>query len=118
MEKILVKWTDGRSKGTTSLVKKSAVKKGEIAAVGKKVMVAWGKVKMYNAEVIDVGGVCSLGTPLHDVSNEPLTFELASPAPETQVADLPEPSHPVLQAMEEDRWIGLLMDKLDDLGDA
>ena len=119
MEKILVKWTDERSKGTTSLVKKSAVKKGEIA-VGKKVVVAWGKTKkMCNAKVIHVGGVRSLRTPRHGASNEePFTFELAFPAPEMQVADLPEPSHPALQAMQEDGRIGLLMDKLDDLADA
>ena len=44
MEKILVKWSNRRSKGTTSWVKKSAVKKGTIA-VGKKVVVVWGKLK-------------------------------------------------------------------------
>ena len=102
------------------MVKKSAVKKSEIA-VGKKVVVAWGKTKkMYNAEVIDVsGGVRSLGTSRRDASNEePFTFELASPAPVTQVVDLPELSHPALQAIQEDGWIRLLMDKLDDLADA
>ena len=56
MENILVKWTNGRSKGTTSLGKNSAVKKGAIT-IGKKVVVAWEKSKKtYNAEVIDVGG--------------------------------------------------------------
>lgn len=35
MEKILVQWCDGRSSGTTSLVKKTAVRKGTIA-IGKK----------------------------------------------------------------------------------
>ena len=60
MEKLLVRWSDGRSKGTTSLVKRSAIKNGTIA-VGEKVMVAWGKTKRtFNAEIIDVnGGVCS-----------------------------------------------------------
>ena len=55
MDENLVKWSDRRSKGTTSWVKKSAIKKGTIA-VGKKVVVAWGKSKKtYKAEVIDDG---------------------------------------------------------------
>ena len=57
MEKILVKWTDGRSKGTTSLVKRSTVK-GTIT-VGERVEVAWGKSKKkYYAVVLNVGGEC------------------------------------------------------------
>ena len=57
MEKILVKWTDGRSKGTTSLVKRSTVK-GTIT-VGERVEVAWGKSKKkYHAVVLNVGGEC------------------------------------------------------------
>ena len=57
MEKILVKWTDGRSKGTSSLVKRSTVK-GTIA-VGERVEVAWGKSKKkYYAVVLNVGGEC------------------------------------------------------------
>ena len=35
MNKILVQWTDGRLKGTTSFVKRSAIKKGKVA-VGRK----------------------------------------------------------------------------------
>ena len=62
MDKILDKWSDGRSKRTTSWVKKSAVKKGMIA-VGEKVVVTWGKSKKtYSAEVID-GGVHSSENP-------------------------------------------------------
>ena len=56
MEKILVKWTDGRSKGTTSLVKRSTVK-GTITAV-EWVEVAWGKSKKYYAVVLNVSGEC------------------------------------------------------------
>ena len=63
MEKILVQWSDGRSKGTTSLVKRSAIKKGTIA-VGKRVSVAWGKTKKtYNAEVLSASSVRAPATP-------------------------------------------------------
>ena len=73
MDKNLVKWSDGRSKGTTSWVKKSAVKKGTIA-VGKKVVVAWGKSKKtYKAEVID-DGVRSSENPPQDDNEESCTF--------------------------------------------
>ena len=44
-------------------------------------------------------------------------FELASPAPETQAVNLPEPTQSTLHAMQEDGQIGLLMDKLDNLAD-
>ena len=47
MGMILVKWIDGRPKGTTSLVKRSTVK-GTIM-VGEWVEVAWGKSKKYYA---------------------------------------------------------------------
>ena len=54
MERILVKWCDGRSKGTTSFIKRSAVKDGTISVV-ERVMVAWGKMKRsYNAKVVNV----------------------------------------------------------------
>ena len=36
MEKIIVKWTEGRSKGATSVVKRLAIKSGAVA-VGNKV---------------------------------------------------------------------------------
>ena len=48
-----MRWTDGRSKGTTSVVKRSAVKNG-IISVGDQVQVVWGKGnKTYCAEVLD-----------------------------------------------------------------
>ena len=57
MEKILVKWTDRRSKGTTSLVKRSTVKR--MITVVEWVEVAWGKSKKkYYAVVLNVGGEC------------------------------------------------------------
>ena len=57
MERILVKWTDERSKGTTSLVKRSTVK-GTIT-VGERVEVAYGKSKKkYYAVVLNIGGEC------------------------------------------------------------
>ena len=55
MEKIVVKWTEGRSKGATSLVKRSAIK-GEAIAIEENVSVVWRKSKKtYNAEVVDDG---------------------------------------------------------------
>ena len=112
MEKILVKWSDGRSKGTTSWVKKSAVKKGTIA-VGKKVVVAWGKSKRtYDAEVIN-DGVRSSENPRQDDNEEPFTFELAAPAPTTRDVDLPGPSQPTRTDGRD-----TLLEKLDDLLDA
>lgn len=48
---------DGRSKGTTSFVKKSTIREGTVA-IGKKVKVAWGKAKKsYNAEVLSAGSI-------------------------------------------------------------
>ena len=40
MNKILVRLCNGRSKGMTSFIKKSVVKKGNVA-VGRKVVVEW-----------------------------------------------------------------------------
>lgn len=52
-----MRWTEGRSREATSVVKRSAVKSGAIA-VGKKVSVVRGKSKkVYNAEVVDDGSV-------------------------------------------------------------
>lgn len=78
MEKIPVEWSDGRSKWTASLVKKSVVKNGTVT-VGEKVVLAWGKSKRtFNAKVIDVGiGVRSAEIPRQDPSNdEAFAFEL------------------------------------------
>ena len=119
MEKILVQWSDGRWKGTTSFVKKSAVKKGAIA-VGEKVGVTWGKSKKtYNAQVLEIcSGIRSPDVPRQDANDEePFTFELASPAPEHAV-ELPSPSRPTLQARQEGESILLLMEKMDKLADA
>ena len=84
MEKIVVKWTEGRSKGTTSVVKRSAVK-SEAIAVGEKVSVVWGKSKkVYNAEVVDDGSsfeVPQQATRTAAEEDEPLAMELADPAP-------------------------------------
>ena len=69
MEKILVRWSDRKSKGTTSLVRKSAVKKGRIV-VGEKVVVSWGKSKKnFNAEGIDVNGAQAFPSATTGVSN-------------------------------------------------
>ena len=119
MEKILVQWSDGRWKGTTSFVKKSAVKKGTIV-VGEKVGVTWGKAKKtYNAQVLEIcSRIHSADVPQQDANNEePFTFELASSAPE-QAVELPSPSQPTLHARQEGESILLLMEKMDKLTDA
>ena len=121
MEKLLVRWSDGRSKGTTSLVKRSTIKKGTIA-VGEKVVVVWGKTKRtFNAEIVDVnGGVRSAENARQDASNrEPFVFELTAPASPTQAMNLPSATPtPVLQVQQEDRIVAALVDKLDVLVDA
>ena len=67
-------------RGTTTLVKKSAIKQGTIA-VGKNISVAWGKVKKsYNAKVISSSGAQTPATPAVIQEEEPFTFELAAPA--------------------------------------
>ena len=119
MEKILVRWSDGKSKGTTSLVRKSAVKKGTIV-VGEKVVVSWGKSKKnFNAEVIDVNGAQAPASPA-TTRNEPeeqFTFELAAPAPSTST-DSRAP-----EGQQDDRFYTILQkleslsEKLDSLSD-
>ena len=79
-----MKWTDGRSKGATSVVKRSAVKSGMIA-VGEKVCVVWGKSKKsYNAEVVDDGSTFQVPNEPRGIAaevEEPFHFELVEPAP-------------------------------------
>ena len=78
-DKIVVRWTEGRSKGAASVVKRSAIKSGAIV-VRKKATVLLGMAKKdYNAEVVDDG---SITAPQQATSNdeEPLVFELADPA--------------------------------------
>ena len=71
-----IKWDN------TSLVKKTAVKKGTIA-VGKRVTVAWGKSKKtYKAEVVSVSGAQTPVPPTASRIEEVFTFELAAPAPQ------------------------------------
>ena len=80
-----MKWTEGRSKGATSLVKRSAIKSGTIA-IGEKVSVVWGKSKKtYNAKVVDDGSGFDVPQQVTRVAageDEPLTLELVDPAPE------------------------------------
>ena len=110
MEKVLVQWSDGKSKGTTSLVKKNAVKNGTIA-VGEKVMVAWGKAKKtYKAQVVDVNvGVRSPPTPQKSTSTDEdtLVFDLVAPATQT-----------MRDNRQDDTRLGALQEKLEDLADA
>ena len=85
MEKILVQWTDERSKGAAMLVIKSMVK-GTID-VGEKIEVALGRTtKKYNAVVMNLSCECpSPDIPQQGTSpeDEPFTFELAGSAPQT-----------------------------------
>lgn len=73
IDKIIVRWTEGRSKGATSVVKRSTIKSVVIAVV-------WGKVKKaYSTEVFDDGSVTA---PQQVTSNdeEPFAIELPEPA--------------------------------------
>ena len=89
MDKIVVRWTEGRSKGTTSVVKRSAVKSRQISV--RKVSVQWGKAKkVYNAEVADDGSVTA-PQQVNSSEEEPLVFELAEPA---QTEHSTDPSRP------------------------
>ena len=92
MEKILVQWSDGRSKGTTSLVRKSAIKTGTIA-VGEKVVVCWGKSKKtYNAQVIGLSSTHSPASPAttQNAPADQFCFDVADPAPSTADQCAPE----------------------------
>ena len=116
MEKILVQWSDGRSKGTTSLVRKTAVKTGTIA-VGKKVVVCWGKSKKtYNAQVIRLSSAAPASPAA--TRNEPedqFCFELADPAPSTADQRAPgqqEERFPTILKM-----LDSLSEKIDNLSD-
>ena len=88
-----MQWTDGRSKGTTSYVKRSAIKEGTVA-VGERVKAAWGKAKKtYNADVLSVGGIPPApATPKGRATGveEPFTFELAAAAPRASTP-IPQP---------------------------
>ena len=95
--KIVVKWTKGKSKGATSVVKRSAVKSGTIA-VGKKVSIVWGKSKKaYPAEVVDDGR--ELAVPHQEagaIEDEALLLETASPAPTETAGSSHEDRQPAL----------------------
>ena len=84
MEKNVLKWTDGRLKGATSVVKRSAVKSGKIA-VGENICVVWGKSKRsYNAEVVDDGSTFQVPNEPRGVGvevEEPFQFNLVEAAP-------------------------------------
>ena len=88
-----MQWTDGRSKGTTSYIKWSAIKEGTVA-VGERVKAAWGKAKKtYNADVLSVGGIPPApATPKGRAIGveEPFTFELAAAAPHASTP-IPQP---------------------------
>ena len=97
MDKIFVQWTDGRSKGTTSFMKRSTIKEGTVT-VGEKVKVTWGKSKKsYNAKVLSIGSILPApATPKERAARneEAFTFELAAAAPcaSTPMRENPQPT--------------------------
>lgn len=101
-----MQWSDGKSAGTTSVVKRSAVKKGTIS-IGKKVSVAWGKSKKtYNAVVIDdSSGFVSPRErrAASEVEEDPMTMVLGaapSPATETQSSTINDGMKEVLEKLD------------------
>lgn len=89
MEKILVQWCDGRSRGTTSLVKRSMVKEVTIA-VGNRVVVTCGEMKKgYNAEVVCVRSEESSAATGSEKSSTATQSEEPSAAP--KVRNRPQP---------------------------
>ena len=88
--KILVEWTQGRSKGTTSWLKRANVKNGLIA-VGEKVKVVWGKSKkLHDAIVKDDGTVPpSVQAPMSVTKRNQAEIELdlGSPASSVEFED-------------------------------
>ena len=94
-----MKWTDGRLKGATSVVKRSAVKSGTIA-VGENVCVVWGKSKKsYNAEVVDDGSTFQVPNEPRGIAAEvkkPFHFELVKPAPPEVRSSLLQHRQPAL----------------------
>ena len=85
IEKIIMKWTEGRSKGATSLVKRSTIK-GRAVAIREKVSVVWEKSKKnYNVKVVDGGSSFDvLRKVTRDAAgkDETLTSEVIDHAPE------------------------------------
>ena len=97
----MVEWISGCAAGKRSLVKRSSVKEGNIAA-GVKVKLSWGKSKKLFEAVI-VGSDMSPSIPVQSskrshpsaTTEENFTFELASPASIRQ--ESPELFSPVKQ---------------------
>ena len=117
MEKILVQWSDRRSKGT-SLVRKSAVKTGMIT-VGE-VVVCWGKT--YNAQVISLSSAQAPATSKNmppatskNVPEDQFCFDVADPAPSTadnmRLKDSRKRFPTILQALDS------LSEKIDNFSD-
>ena len=75
-----MKWTEGRSNGTTLVVKRSAIKSGAIA-VRSKVPMVWGKSKKtHNAKVVGDGSVAQVQRA-NSHEDEPFAIEVVDPAP-------------------------------------
>ena len=94
------------------------MKKGT-SAVGKNVIVTWGKSqKTYNAQVLDIGvRVRSPPSPQQD-TDDPLAFNLVAPLTQTQAVDLLSQALPMLHKQQEEKKLRACLDKLDDLVDA
>ena len=140
--KILVQWTEGRYKGSTSVMKKNDVKEGSIS-VGETVKVVWGKSKKrFNAIVLneDYGSnINSIRSPViplqatrsRKARTDEFTMELGSPPPSEptsdessqsrapQILDVPSQDSDVLQRLEDfmSRQAANLLQKMDDVSE-
>ena len=93
--KVLVKWTQGRSKGTTSWVKSKDVK-GQFKP-GETVKVIWGKSKKLHEAVIQESPLSPIvpnQAPTSRIVNEDFSFDLGSPF---SIASPNEPATTVTQ---------------------
>ena len=93
--KVLVKWTQGRSKGTTSWVKSKDVK-GQLKP-GETVKVIWGKSKKLHEAVIQQSPLSPIvpnQAPTSRIVNEDFSFDLGSPF---SIASSNEPATTVTQ---------------------
>lgn len=118
MEKILVRWCDGRSIGTTSLVKNTAEWTGMIT-LGNKVTVKVGKDKENMAGRSDWYQHVPAPPAVSRIEQEaePFTSKLAAPAPQpSRVREVP--SMPLENSQPHHQHLPAIMEKLDVLSDA
>ena len=140
--KILVQWTEGRYKGSTSVMKKNDVKEGSIS-VGETVKVVWGKSKKRFYAIVlneDYGSninsnrspvIPLQATPSRKARTDEFTMELGGPPPSEptsdessqsrapQIPDVPSQDSDVLQRLEDfmSRQAANLLQKMDDVSE-